>query len=964
MVTCKSDLTAPKMVTSKTRRASSTSSGFRLLDGDQLDNISSVSRNSIYKLKIDSMFDDSRSIISQRLDDRRGSHRTASIIMYGRRSDFTNNSAASNRLLLASSNGDDKEIITEEVSATISAVQKDVRRISNSVQAQIERMFTDVAKDATSCSFQVRCLGSLSLKDKVTSLQGLQDPLRQLYLTGAGQGNHSTGSLDICPKGLRISHSGDCDTLITPFHHIAVWSAVKFVVSPTEGGAAFLPLITDPENIDKSSLFRPLTAADQRRLSSGLHAPIFAVVMRSAVNPKLLECHAFVCQSPEDAIVIAATLYQSLMAHVSSSPHNSTKRRTPRNQNGVSCISIASSSALTNSTPALRSVSKKNSFRGSTNKLPPIPSRPPRKKRTATSSLSGDSDTLREVIETTTEERKKKSHKTKRAPPVPGLANSTRSHSNGDLFMSSMSYLDKQNRARHSHRSSDALYHDHDGSSGDILTRVAIPRSGSFLNTSGLTRYKSRATRRHSGKSGGGGGGSSNIAPEYSYDSDPECSHDDPTNPVASKKASKPSLSSTDDLHLVPLPIPIQSPLGFSELFNEFRLHENLHSLDDILNAIIDADGMSFNDLKPIYKEFLLKLAVTLTKDELYQRSKNIMRRQKKKKLKRKNSAAQLQKSSKGFILSARSLKKVFWFGQFRSCKKPRSKANKATIITTSATSAKNALNAQTATSGSDMSETRNEHVLNAINRNSSSGYVSCSECSYDSEACTCTSADRCYCSLGADHDRVNEKLSKTGVRDSLVSCKTEDKCYCSLGETNEESFETTSCDTDSCISTSKCYCKRSQKNGRNQETVHRQKDHQSKDDKLALDYELFTVGGGSANSRPVKAHEALSVKKSVEVAAEFADVKLSQTTDIKSLTAGTLVENNKASSRRRSSSKKGSQRSSHRSSSTSDIISKLNSIEKETSRKGSIKIPGNDSNYQSMRPVSRSLEDTLGYLP
>ncbi|CAD7092384.1 unnamed protein product [Hermetia illucens] len=913
MVTCKSDLTAPKMVTSKTRRASSTSSGFRLLDGDQLDNISSVSRNSIYKLKIDSMFDDSRSIISQRLDDRRGSHRTASIIMYGRRSDFTNNSAASNRLLLASSNGDDKEIITEEVSATISAVQKDVRRISNSVQAQIERMFTDVAKDATSCSFQVRCLGSLSLKDKVTSLQGLQDPLRQLYLTGAGQGNHSTGSLDICPKGLRISHSGDCDTLITPFHHIAVWSAVKFVVSPTEGGAAFLPLITDPENIDKSSLFRPLTAADQRRLSSGLHAPIFAVVMRSAVNPKLLECHAFVCQSPEDAIVIAATLYQSLMAHVSSSPHNSTKRRTPRNQNGVSCISIASSSALTNSTPALRSVSKKNSFRGSTNKLPPIPSRPPRKKRTATSSLSGDSDTLREVIETTTEERKKKSHKTKRAPPVPGLANSTRSHSNGDLFMSSMSYLDKQNRARHSHRSSDALYHDHDGSSGDILTRVAIPRSGSFLNTSGLTRYKSRATRRHSGKSGGGGGG---------------------------------------------------SPLGFSELFNEFRLHENLHSLDDILNAIIDADGMSFNDLKPIYKEFLLKLAVTLTKDELYQRSKNIMRRQKKKKLKRKNSAAQLQKSSKGFILSARSLKKVFWFGQFRSCKKPRSKANKATIITTSATSAKNALNAQTATSGSDMSETRNEHVLNAINRNSSSGYVSCSECSYDSEACTCTSADRCYCSLGADHDRVNEKLSKTGVRDSLVSCKTEDKCYCSLGETNEESFETTSCDTDSCISTSKCYCKRSQKNGRNQETVHRQKDHQSKDDKLALDYELFTVGGGSANSRPVKAHEALSVKKSVEVAAEFADVKLSQTTDIKSLTAGTLVENNKASSRRRSSSKKGSQRSSHRSSSTSDIISKLNSIEKETSRKGSIKIPGNDSNYQSMRPVSRSLEDTLGYLP
>lgn len=36
---------------------------------------------------------------------------------------------------------------------------------------------------------------------------------------------------------------------------------------------------------------------------------------------------------------------------------------------------------------------------------------------------------------------------------------------------------------------------------------------------------------------------------------------------------------------------------------------------------------MSFNELKPLYKEFLLKLASTLTQDELYQRSANIMRR-------------------------------------------------------------------------------------------------------------------------------------------------------------------------------------------------------------------------------------------------------------------------------------------------------------------------------------------------
>lgn len=49
-------------------------------------------------------------------------------------------------------------------------------------------MFTDVIKDTTSCSFPVKCLGSLLLRDKVTSLLGLQEPLRKLYLSGAGHG--------------------------------------------------------------------------------------------------------------------------------------------------------------------------------------------------------------------------------------------------------------------------------------------------------------------------------------------------------------------------------------------------------------------------------------------------------------------------------------------------------------------------------------------------------------------------------------------------------------------------------------------------------------------------------------------------------------------------------------------------------------------------------------------------------
>jgi hypothetical protein len=162
------------------------------------------------------------------------------------------------------------------------------------------------------------------------------------------------------------------------------------------------------------------------------------------------------------------------------------------------------------------------------------------------------------------------------------------------------------------------------------------------------------------------------------------------------------------------------SPLGFSELFNEFRLQENLHSLDDILNAIINTDGMSFNDLKPIYKEFLLKLAVTLTKDELYQRSKSIMRRQKKRKLKRKGSTAKNHPAKA--IFGA-----VFRLGsKFRNCKTQLSptptKELKKSSDVEGKTKVKRNNRSRHGTSDSEISVRRTETAMNGHNRNSSSG--------------------------------------------------------------------------------------------------------------------------------------------------------------------------------------------------------------------------------------------------
>lgn len=152
---------------------------------------------------------------------------------------------------------------------------------------------------------------------------------------------------------------------------------------------------------------------------------------------------------------------------------------------------------------------------------------------------------------------------------------------------------------------------------------------------------------------------------------------------------------------------------------------------------------------------------------------------------------------------------------------------------------------------------------------------------------------------MGPDQDKLTRRLkTKTKqtlqARDSLLSCRTDDKCYCSVGEQST----TTWCDTDSCVSTTKCYCKHKpshpvamKKAGRNCIA-----------NSLALDYELFTVNNCNAKSsrktssskgrtQHVHSHEALSVKKSVEMAAVFADVKLSQTTDITNLAVPTSSE-------------------------------------------------------------------------
>ncbi|XP_045770316.1 uncharacterized protein LOC123870881 isoform X1 [Maniola jurtina] len=936
----------------------------------------SVSSLSLYKQKIDALFDDTRSI--------------ASLPKYGPKSD--------------SGRKDSKVSIAPDSKATIMEdehgyCQTKIKKINNTVQDRIERMFADMAGESRLTTdtigvhvFNVHYLGSTPLQSKVSSLSGLQDPLRDLYFAykrNFRQKSMLTGRLEISKSGLKVRYKGEKGDLeqLNPFPTIAVWSAVKFVVQPLEKDQnelsyAFVPLITDPDNIDRHALFKTLDSSEKKYILShneNSHSPLFAVVMRKIGVAKQLECHGFVCQTTEDAIVIAATLYKSLMSHMSRQGHNESKKL--KNRNGVSCMSVSSSLPAND-----------------------IPIRPPRKKR-STSSQSGDSDradgfsasesfcekpklertknfsdmphfsspnmTNSELKRITVEEVRAKldtiKHDTSGSEtqgskksvikdtlnPVQVLPSQNPQSSTESSVRSKVSEkielfreLERRKSIQRppilpppvpakptsqsqSEQTKEPLRRSQSGrkslsESGDILTKVAIPRSGSFLNAGGLTRYKSIG-QRNNGKKGGG------------------------------------------------------SPLGFNELFNEFKVQENLHSMDEILNVIIDPEGMSFNDLKPIYKEFLLKLAVTLTKDEIFQHSKAIMKKQKKKILRRNSS---FQNKRRKIFKGASGLRMVFRlpFGkelrkkekkkqpslfeiqnvqtnvivkdptcessvstssydlrQFRP-KEPEVPAPKRQIrqrnskrseksVHVSKRSGKASRPGERTSTSEDSDFLTLSNRLGCQNRNSSSGYVSCSEC--ESESCV----DRCYCSLKADCKPkccCAAEIGKDPGKTKLLgkSCK-----ECSK-EVYDGDYSYCSCDSESCADSNKCYCTGPRRPIQSSQSLEYLKtpstktysdrlkrtyeDYEGKtrtrsgassrrreerrrarsSDSLALDYELLLQNKPrdtrarnlqrlTVRSTGAVSQDALSVKKSAEMAALFADVRLSQRTDVRSLAGG-----------------------------------------------------------------------------
>lgn len=318
-----------------------------------------------------------------------------------------------------------------------------------------------------------------------------------------------------------------------------------------------------------------------------------------------------------------------------------------------------------------------------------------------------------------------------------------------------------------------------DNKNGDILTRVAIPRSTSFLKTDGSSRNS------------------------LSYMVKPH------TNPTETRKTSA-------------------SKLGLNEIFQELKNQEGLNNLDEILDVILNTDGMSFNDLKPIYKEFIVKLALILTKDEFYDKCKVIMNKQKKrkKKFKRRRVFNRLFHSDFNSLLSCgkkKIIRKTSIYKNSLMKKRPLAKKRKS--------------------SQKILRPKEDKNMLLMNDMNTSSGYFTYSECTYDTDTCTCISAEKCYCnnhssrgiSMSPDvtilprskqtRQRSSQEpryphcgKSSNTMSSTFPNCSTfenryneDDHCFhCYKYKSSRPRPDNVSiceCDAESCATSDKCYC-------------------------------------------------------------------------------------------------------------------------------------------------------------
>ena len=591
-----------------------------------------------------------------------------------------------------------------------------------------------------SVKHRIEYLGAVPLGNKATNLQALQHPLKELYfknkaLKSLGHSN-LPGTLEILDTGMKIQyirelHKG-VQEIFNSFPTIAVWAAVKFVHKniilqshERRHRFAFCPLISDPESPEKTRTFYDLDYEEISLAMDGPHPPIFACVMRRAGMPKQLECHGFICQSSEDAIIIAANLYQSLLDTMRKSKASGQKK--------IENQSESVDRNLPRQELTRRSI-RKSVRRGD----PPI--RPPRRKRTHQYDEHQANTGLvrrKSIRSSTRSARSNRSYRSTRhrvqnlngRGPGTGSSGTTAQLPRNELLRQSTRKSTRSRAGQHQ-PGGNMRY----GGTGDLFTKVSIGRTKSFVKTG--------------------------------------------------------------------------NQYNLQELFRELKEKEGVDSIDDVLRRVISPDGMSFNDIKPVYRELLLKLAMTMSQDEIFQRSKTIMATNKKKRKRHQQHAAPANSGSLGSFFKSFS----------KSSSKTNSMASKKSLMSNSTVASnlsakerarlekslqKKQKTPQRATgksltkadiSGPIIITEKKKEIIAPKEDLVDDAYVSCSECGTNYES-VCT-YEPCSCRVKKPQPRSSHQfITGNGKQDMEKDSR------------HVSDMSASECDTDSCIYSEKCYC-------------------------------------------------------------------------------------------------------------------------------------------------------------
>lgn len=145
------------------------------------------------------------------------------------------------------------------------------------------------------CRCRVLYLGSSVPQVTKDGLQGIQEPLRELYpAEGAVSARGIDSWLSVWSNGMLLENVDENQKKVTrffPIESLHYCAAVRYVVVAGGEGAAV-------------PRFLPLDSPFARNPNIN-HPPLFACIMRRTSGIKVLECHAFICkrETPANALV-------------------------------------------------------------------------------------------------------------------------------------------------------------------------------------------------------------------------------------------------------------------------------------------------------------------------------------------------------------------------------------------------------------------------------------------------------------------------------------------------------------------------------------------------------------------------------------------------------------------------------------------------------------------------------------